>query len=185
MESKKGLLYNATTLCVDEEGLITGTSNGEIYKFNYEKMFFEQIHTLPNNQEIIEIKKHKNELWILTESNGLYKLNCQTSSIVNHYSFFCTLNNEYVPSKALYVDKNGYVWIGTQRGLYIMNPQTEEYIHFTNSKSDIFTLPSNSVWTIEEDAQKNVWIGTYWEVYVISIFKRHLDFCTFTPMKMV
>ena len=84
----------------------------------------------------------------------------QTLSIINHYSFFCTLNNEYVPSKTLYVDKNGYVWVGTQRGLYIMNPETEEYSHFTNSKSDIFTLPSNSVWTIEEDAQKNVWIGT-------------------------
>ena len=181
MESKKGLLYNATTLCVDEEGLITGTSNGEIYKFNYEKMFFEQIHTLPNNQEIIEIKKHKNELWILTESNGLYKLNCQTSSIVNHYSFFCTLNNEYVPSKALYVDKNGYVWIGTQRGLYIMNPQTEEYTHFTNSKSDIFTLPSNSVWTIEEDAQKNVWIGTYSGGLCYLNFQETSRFRTFTP----
>lgn len=181
MESEKGLLYNAVTLCADEDELITGTSNGEIYRFDYDKMLFEQICELPDNQAIIEIKKHGNELWVLTESYGLYKLDYQILSIINHYSFFCTLNNEYVPSKTLYVDKNGYVWVGTQRGLYIMNPETEEYSHFTNSKSDIFTLPSNSVWTIEEDAQKNVWIGTYSGGLCYLNFQETSRFRTFSP----
>lgn len=181
MESEKGLLYNAVILCADEDELITGTSNGEIYRFDYDKMLFEQICALPDNQAIIEIKKHGNELWVLTESYGLYKLDYQTLSIINHYSFFCTLNNEYVPSKTLYVDKNGYVWVGTQRGLYIMNPETEEYSHFTNSKSDIFTLPSNSVWTIEEDAQKNVWIGTYSGGLCYLNFQETSRFRTFSP----
>ncbi|WP_321571514.1 two-component regulator propeller domain-containing protein [Parabacteroides goldsteinii] len=181
MESEKGLLYNAVILCADEDELITGTSNGEIYRFDYDKMLFEQICALPDNQAIIEIKKHGIELWVLTESYGLYKLDYQTLSIINHYSFFCTLNNEYVPSKTLYVDKNGYVWVGTQRGLYIMNPETEEYSHFTNSKSDIFTLPSNSVWTIEEDAQKNVWIGTYSGGLCYLNFQETSRFRTFSP----
>ena len=181
MESEKGLLYDAVTLCADEDELITGTSQGEIYRFDYDKMFFEQICVLSDNQAIIEIKKHGNELWVLTESYGLYKLNYQTLSIINHYSFFCTQNNEYVPSKTLYVDKNGYVWVGTQRGLYIMNPETEEYSHFTNSTSDIFSLPSNSVWTIEEDAQKNVWIGTYSGGVCYLNFQETSRFRTFTP----
>ena len=181
MESEKGLLYNAVILCADEDELITGTSNGEIYRVDYDKMLFEQICALPDNQAIIEIKKHGIELWVLTESYGLYKLDYQTLSIINHYSFFCTLNNEYVPSKTLYVDKNGYVWVGTQRGLYIMNPETEEYSHFTNSKSDIFTLPSNSVWTIEEDAQKNVWIGTYSGGLCYLNFQETSRFRTFSP----
>ena len=181
MESEKGLLYNAVILCADEDELITGTSNGEIYRFDYDKMLFEQICALPDNQAIIEIKKHGIELWVLTESYWLYKLDYQTLSIINHYSFFCTLNNEYVPSKTLYVDKNGYVWVGTQRGLYIMNPETEEYSHFTNSKSDIFTLPSNSVWTIEEDAQKNVWIGTYSGGLCYLNFQETSRFRTFSP----
>ena len=181
MESEKGLLYNAVILCADEDELITGTSNGEIYRFDYDKMLFEQICALPDNQAIIERKKHGIELWVLTESYGLYKLDYQTLSIINHYSFFCTLNNEYVPSKTLYVDKNGYVWVGTQRGLYIMNPETEEYSHFTNSKSDIFTLPSNSVWTIEEDAQKNVWIGTYSGGLCYLNFQETSRFRTFSP----
>lgn len=181
MESEKGLLQNAVALCADGDEFITGTSNGEIYRFEYDKTQFELLSTLPDNQSIIQLKKFKDELWVLTESYGLYKLNYKTLSITNHYSFFCTLNNEFVPAKTLYVDKNGYVWIGTQRGLYIMNPESEEYTHFTNSKSDIFTLPSNSVWTIKEDAQKNVWIGTYSGGLCYLNFQETSRFRTFTP----
>ena len=161
MEAEDGLIQDAVALCNDENELITGTKSGAIYRFDYEKGLFRHLFTLPDQQGIIEIKKNKDFLWVLTESYGLYKIDYQTREISRHYGFFSTLNNEYVPAKTLYIDKNGNVWIGTQRGLYIMDPATEEYTHFTNSRSDAFSLPSNSVWTIKEDAQKNVWIGTY------------------------
>lgn len=181
MESEKGLLYNVRSLCMEDNECIAGTSNGELYRFNYDKMLFEELCSLPEDQYIIEIKRYRNELWILTDSYGLYKLDYTTLSVTNHYTFFCTLNNEYVPAKTLYIDKNGYVWVGTQRGLYIMNPITEEYSHFTNSKSDVFTLPNTSVWTIEEDAQKNVWIGTYSGGLCYLNFQETARFRTFNP----
>lgn len=183
MEAEGGLIQNATTLCNDENELITGTKNGEIYRFDYDKMQFKQLFTLPDNQGIIEIKKNKDHLWVLTESYGLYKIDGKTLAITNHYRFFCILNNEYVPAKTLYIDKNDNVWVGTQRGLYIMDPVTEEYTHFTNSRSDAFSLPSNSIWTIKEDAQKNVWIGTYSGGLCYLNFRETSRFHTFTQQE--
>ncbi|MBL7970159.1 MAG: response regulator [Prolixibacteraceae bacterium] len=59
------------------------------------------------------------------------------------------------------MDRNGQFWIGTQRGLYLLDPDSEQYILYKKSRFDTFGLPDNSVWTIEEDRQRNLWIGTY------------------------
>lgn len=179
--TSSGSLTNVTDLCSDEQEMIVGTSEGEIYQFDYHKKIFKQLCTLPEKSFIIKIKKHKNIAWILTENHGLYKLDCKTSSIIDHYDFFCTLNNASVPAKALYLDKNGYVWIGTQRGLYIMNPNSEKHTHFTNSEANRFSLPSNSIWTIKEDKQKNVWIGTYSGGLCYLNFQETHRFRTYKP----
>lgn len=183
MEAENGLIENAITLCNDAGELIAGTRNGEIYGFDYDNMQFKLLFTLPDNQGIIEIKKNKGYLWVLTESYGLYKIDAGRMEVARQYSFFCTLNNEYVPAKTLYIDKNDNVWVGTQRGLYIMDPATGQYTHFTNSRSDAFSLPSNSVWTIKEDAQKNVWIGTYSGGLCYLNFRETSRFHTFTQQE--
>lgn len=179
--SSSGPLTNVTDLCSDEKELVAGTSKGEVFLFDYNQKLFNHFCSIPEQSFIIKIKRSKNLLWVLSENHGLYTIDYNTSSIINHYDFFCTLNNASVPAKALYIDKNGYVWIGTQRGLYIMNPQTQEYTHFTNSETELFSLPSNSVWTIKEDTQNNVWIGTYSGGLCYLNFQEAYRFHTYKP----
>lgn len=181
--SDSGALTDVTDLCSDEQEMTVGTSKGEIYQFDYIQKLFKQLCTLPKKSFIIKIKRDKDVMWILTENHGLYKLDCNTSSIIGHYDFFSTLNNVSVPAKALYIDKNGYIWIGTQRGLYIMNPRNKEYTHFTNSETDPFSIPNNSIWTIKEDAQKNIWIGTYSGGLCYLNFQETYRFRTYKPQE--
>jgi ligand-binding sensor domain-containing protein/AraC-like DNA-binding protein len=63
--------------------------------------------------------------------------------------------------RAFYVDKNEQVWLGYRDGLYIVNPKTKHCTHYTHDPANPYSLPNNSVWTINGDLQNNVWIGMY------------------------
>jgi ligand-binding sensor domain-containing protein/AraC-like DNA-binding protein len=65
------------------------------------------------------------------------------------------------PPRAFYVDKNGQAWLGYRDGLYIVNPKTKTCTHYTHDPANPYSLPNNSVWTINGDLQNNVWVGMY------------------------
>ena len=73
------------------------------------------------------------------------------------------LTSEYDGSslRAFYVDADGQVWMGTIDGIYILNTVNGQVSHYKHSRSDLFSLPDNSVWEIYGDKQSNVWIGMY------------------------
>lgn len=97
-------------------------------------------------------------LWILTNKFDILKIDLQTKEVTYKYKYPHAHN---INIRSLYVSDDEAVWIGTIHGLYILNPETEEIHLYQNNKNEAFTLPNNSVWTINEDNRKNVWIGTY------------------------
>lgn len=63
-------------------------------------------------------------------------------------------------------DSEQNVWIGTKgEGVYKLirknNRKTFDVHHFKNDPSDSYSLSSNDVYSIFEDKNKNIWIGTY------------------------
>lgn len=146
---------------VHGEDVFVGTINGEVYRFDYTNKELILYSTLPGDYRIVDIKTEHDWMWILTQTAGLYKVHLKTRQLENEYRWFCTQDNQYVPAKTLYLDKEQRIWIGTQRGLYVMNTLTDEYTHYTKSESGAFSLPNSSIWTIYEDNQQNLWIGTY------------------------
>ena len=57
-----------------------------------------------------------------------------------------------------YEDEKGYIWISTYGGgLNRFDPKTEEFLHFTESNSDI---PNNAVYGVLPDEQGNLWMST-------------------------
>jgi ligand-binding sensor domain-containing protein/signal transduction histidine kinase len=72
-------------------------------------------------------------------------------------------NNKFVPApeinlqadvSAIYQDRAGRLWIGTQDGLFIHTAQSSTIISVADG------LPSADVRAIAEDAEGNIWIGT-------------------------
>ena len=63
-------------------------------------------------------------------------------------------------------DKDKNIWIGTKgAGVFLLkktsNPLNFTVTQFKNNPSDVYSLSDNSVYTIFQDNNRNIWIGTY------------------------
>lgn len=75
------------------------------------------------------------------------------------------LNNEDIHHlshpviRALTLDRNGNMWIGTfGGGISVWSPGTRTFQFYTREKSN---LPTNYITSIQEDKRGNIWVGTY------------------------
>ena len=63
-------------------------------------------------------------------------------------------------------DKEGNMWLGTKGGGLILFRKTNQRLTFSpeyykNDVSDIYSLSDNSIYSIFQDSQANIWLGTY------------------------
>jgi hypothetical protein len=72
---------------------------------------------------------------------------------VPFFQHYALLKNKSPQINTLYRDKTGFVWIGTNEGLFKFNGTT--FRQFTRSDS----LPDNQVTAIAEDSLGRIWTG--------------------------
>ncbi len=59
-------------------------------------------------------------------------------------------------------DHNGIIWIGTwDNGLYRFDRKASTIKQYIHNPANLFSLPNNIVWSILEDKENNLWVGTY------------------------
>lgn len=173
-------IRGANFFCSPGSQLFTGIAKGKILYYDYlRKQFFPYL-TLPGNPSLLTITEREGKLWVLTSGDGLFLIDMASKSIQAHYTFFCQDANEKIPARALLCDRNGNLWIGTQRGLYVFDPVSGKYELYKHSKSDAFSLPDNSVWTIAEDRHRNIWVGTYSGRLSYVDFKQNAGFRSYS-----
>jgi hypothetical protein len=89
---------------------------------------------------------------------------------------------QYIPTKTLYCDRTGTVWIGTLQGLFRSNPQHRDVatpVSATVSATAVEGLERHSVYYVHEDTNGFLWIGIEGkEIGVYDIRRRRL---TLTP----
>ncbi len=101
---------------------------------------------------------YENELWVMFGWNELCLLDFAALTVEQSYDFFAT-HGKITPT--MNIDKFGHMWIGSETGLFNIDPHTGRYSTYLHSKDDSFSIPDNSIWSIYEDRQQNIWIGTY------------------------
>jgi signal transduction histidine kinase/ligand-binding sensor domain-containing protein/DNA-binding response OmpR family regulator len=164
----------------DENGIFFSSHYNRIYYCDYEnpeeiKLF----HLFPRNYSIIEIRKNGGHLWILTAKHGIIQMNISTGEVENQLQF--QDKDENIPVKTFLIDKDNKIWIGTQRGLHILDLATGKRSLYLHRKSDPFSLPNNSVWTLFSDRHRNIWIGTYAGGLCYVNLNERLWFKTYIP----
>lgn len=134
--------------------------HGEIYRYDKSSKTLKLCSRLPGkSQRVKAAYPYRGKLWLLLNKSSLYKLDLATFNLEEKYDI--TKDNSQLEGRSYYFDKNGNFWIGTIHGLFVFNTKTKKTIHYLHSPANRFSLPNNSIWTINEDKQNNVWIGTY------------------------
>ena len=176
----KEVTYTNPAFCMHYNDLYTFI-NHKVYRFNYAGNEFVQCFTMPHEDAPIRFARASmGKLWVFINKYGLYKIDLSTFRIEDHYENF-PFGNKGNTLRAFYIDKKGYIWFGAMNGLYILDPVTRRLSHYEHSRTEPFSLPNNSIWTINEDRQRNVWLGTYTGIVCYVNIDESNAFTTYLP----
>lgn len=130
-------------LCTLNGLILFNESKGILKNYDYQKnkLFSGGIRTVESGK--------KGELWIGTESDGLYLLNIRTDEITQIKEITDRI-------KSLYFHDN-LLWIGTNgNGLKVYNTLTQKITHFTVEEG----LANNVIYGILPDDKGNLWLSS-------------------------
>lgn len=110
------------------------------------------------NTRIYHIIQDKNYNHWIASSNGLYKVNVETS-VVEVFGADETVNHKLSANLiySLLEDSEGLIWMATINGLDVYNPKTKEITYY---KKETEGLSSNFIISLCEDGDGNIWIGS-------------------------
>lgn len=150
--TKQGTVNESVqVLLKDQEGEIWAAtfSNGHLYKYNLANDRFEVFDESLNDLNCL-LDDQKGQLWG-GNYHEIIKINKKTKAVQRY--------NIDKPIRALYIDKAGSFWIGTEgRGLLKFDRETAA-ISASYSTED--GLSNNSVLNILEDQTGNLWLSTF------------------------
>ncbi|MCB0453310.1 MAG: response regulator [Aequorivita sp.] len=138
----------------DKNGNIwLGTRDHGLIQFDKDRGVIQQYTTensslTTNNIRTIE-QGAANELWIGTETSGLFKLNLQNNSIENIENINYSVKSLYLDGTVLLIGTNG-------DGILTYNPKDRSIQKFTKKDG----LPNNVVYGILPDADGYLWISS-------------------------
>lgn len=141
--------------------LLVGTTDSGVYMIDKNR---KMTILLPNNHIVSFFEDSKKNIWISTRYSGLYKIsrdNHQTNYRYEKNSSL-SLSDNYV--RSVCEDDAGNYWIGTIKGVDILDPETNTIkpAHAPLSGSNTGSSPHPSVWCIIKDYQGSIWIGSFY-----------------------
>jgi signal transduction histidine kinase/DNA-binding response OmpR family regulator/ligand-binding sensor domain-containing protein len=144
--------------------MFISTDYGKIYKYDLtNKAFTDLAGTFNDYPGSIVLRMDNNDmLWIGTETFGLFVYDITNQKFIQDSLF----ENEANAIKRemfinLFLDSKGYIYGCTDGGgLYKVNSLTGEVKLFTKNTSNPYSLSSNTILSVNEDKQHNIWICT-------------------------
>lgn len=103
------------------------------------------------------LNDRSNQLWIATESSGVFRFDKNTHQFQPHRSVIAS--SDASASYALLEDKIGNVWIGTNAGIQLYEVASGNTSVFQHDPSNSLSLSNNTVRVLFADRQGSIWIG--------------------------
>ncbi|MCM1197342.1 MAG: response regulator [Clostridium sp.] len=112
-----------------------------------------------DDTEIKDVLGYGETVYVLTLMDGLFC--CLPDGSVRRSSASGMISDRSSSAKMLYMDYSGIIWMATQAGLLLMDPESETTRLLRMDLNRPYSLPNNSVWSIFPDPDGGLWIGTY------------------------
>ncbi|MBZ9731240.1 response regulator [Salegentibacter sp. JZCK2] len=141
----------------NNENVYVLTSSG-IHRYMPESNSFEIVEGFPEIYHYTTfIEDHQGVLWAGTYWDGLFYYNPETKD-KGFYRFDrndrSSLSSNVI--NGLFEDSNNNLWITTENGLNLFNPNQNNFYRYTTDNG----FPSNVTYSILEDGDSNLWIST-------------------------
>ncbi len=149
-------------------GLWVGTDFGGLNKRKLDSEKFKHYHTTPaslknaNNENVRALLvSGENDIWI-GSADGLHHIHGKAGTYSAYYSDdsdpYSISNNSI---RSLFLDSKGNIWAGTESGLNRYNSATDNFTCYFFSPRITGEEPVDMCWTINEDHEGMIWIGTF------------------------
>ncbi len=126
---------------------------------------FDQSNGLHDNKVWCLLEDSEGNILIGTTEHGLDIF--KGEKFVTYSTQNGLINNQV---NAIVQDDNGNYWIGTNEGISVLNPASQNMIHFDQQQNQI----SNLIRFLKIDKNMNIWIGTEDQgVQLFDVIKRH------------
>jgi ligand-binding sensor domain-containing protein/DNA-binding CsgD family transcriptional regulator len=147
-----------------DKNIWMGTLGGGLFKYNLKtKQFYQYINEIEKSGSISHFQimctlvDHKGQVWIGTEDAGLDRYDPKNDSFVHFRND--PHNSNSIPSdfiRTLFEDSRGQLCIGTEDNGLVILKDDGTFVSFDTDDG----LASNIVYSILEDDQHNLWLGT-------------------------
>lgn len=148
------LPINPITQLDDSRFLITDYHG--LYLYDADTDVYQSLPTASDKLPLIlsiTIDSSKRWAWIGTES-GLWRYDIISGDFTKNTRLPDT------PIKNIHISADSVLWVGTDNGLYIYDEQSDNLEHIVHSSKDASSLVNNIIWSIFEDRDGNIWLGT-------------------------
>ena len=136
----------------DRYDSIWTSSYNNVYTFDVRTQRFKKRWAIMAVKDMFDYSD--DEVYFLTVSNGLYRVNRKTNTQINYNKTNSDLSDNYVHSIAR--DSQGMLWIATSNGINVFDPKTGSFKSY-NTKDG---LPNNFTCGVLIDDHDHVWIST-------------------------
>lgn len=166
---------NPLSIATNDVTDVTNTSDGNLWIATYHrgvdyydkkaKKFIHYNQTsypaLVSNSVWTIADDQKGSLYIGHVSSGLSILSLQDKKIKN-FSHQPGIGNSLPGNeiRCIYIDRNDNVWIGTNNGLALFNPDKGTFVVFRNILGNPSSLLGNYIYSIKQMDDNRLWIGT-------------------------
>lgn len=151
-----------------EDGFLFGFEYNGLYKVRFPSPGKSEIQKLDISCGVYNILKDKSQdiYWIATDGQGVYMYWNDDFSVRNYTKEELPVNIQK-PVRALYLDKNKNLWIGTKgEGILKIRDYSFNASNFSNQSIDRYHIQSNFnyklVFCFEESRNNILWIGGDW-----------------------
>ncbi len=150
--------FVSSVFCTEDE--VYASVRNVLMKYNPDNCRFDRFSVIGGgNTEIKDVLRFGEDVYVLTLMDGLFK--CRPDGTVLRSDVSGLISDSTTSTKMLYADPSGVIWIATQAGLLLLDPETERTRILRLDLNRPYSLPNNSVWSVFPDPDGGLWIGTY------------------------
>ncbi len=139
----------------DHRGTLWICTRSGLVRYNAGSDSFLSIKSRINISVNTAIEDKNGMLWIGTPA-GIYILNSSEGYLVKKN--YPILNDKFIHTFCI---KEGYIWTGTNRGLYKIDPESDEIARYINEPGNPASLSGNNILNLTVDKSGILWINSY------------------------